>query len=241
MSRFTVSGGNPVTKLAGAASKSVLTSLLVFGMTPGAVLAQDLSRYRDFQLGTDLPTVAQKTGASPSQIKVIDRRPALIQEMAWRPQTLGSSPNAESVQEVNFTFYKAELFQIVVNYDRYETEGLTADDLVGAISAAYGKAAKPSSLAKATNAYGQPEEVLAQWQDSQYRFDLIRSAYGATFRLVGVLKRLEAPAQAAILEAQRLDDLEAPQRDAARTASEEDAAKVKLEKTRLVNKLKFRP
>ena len=71
--------------------------------------------------------------------------------------------------------------------------------------------------------------------------NLIRSSYGPSFKLVGVLKRLEAPAQAAILEAKRLDDQEAPQRDAARIASEEEAARAKLEKARLVNKPKFRP
>ena len=53
------------------------------------------------------------------------------------------------------------------------------------------------------------------------------------------LKRLEAPAQAATLEAKRLDDQKAPQRDAARLASEEEATKTKLEKARLVNKPKF--
>ena len=83
--------------------------------------------------------------------------------------------------------------------------------------------------------------ILAQWQDLQYRFDLIRSSYGPSFRLIGVVKGLEAQAQAATLEAKRLDDLEAPQRDAARLASEGEAAKAKLEKARLVNKPKFRP
>jgi hypothetical protein len=207
----------------------------------GAVSAQDLSRYRDFQLGTDMPTVIQKAGATPSQIQVIDRRPALIQELAWRPKSLSSSPEAESVQEVNFTFYNAELFRIVVNYDRYETEGLTADDFIRAVSTAYGAAAKPSALARTTNgSNGEQEQVLAQWQDPLYRFDLIRSTYGPGFRLVGTLKRLEAPATAASLEARRLDALDAPQREAARKATEEEAASAKLEKTRLVNMLKFR-
>jgi hypothetical protein len=57
--------------------------------------------------------------------------------------------------------------------------------------------------------FGDQEDVLAQWQNSQYCFELIRSSYGPSLKLVGVLKRLEAPAQAAILEAARLDDTEA--------------------------------
>jgi hypothetical protein len=43
------------------------------------------------------------------------------------------------------------------------------------------------------------------------------------------------------VEAKRLDDLEAPQRDAARAAAELNAEAATLEKARLVNKAKFRP
>jgi hypothetical protein len=223
-------------------SRSALTLFLVSGVMSAATLAADLSQYRGFRFGADLSTVAEHAGANPSQVKVIHRRPALIQELEWRPQPLGFSSQTEPAKEVVFSFYDGELFQIVVGYDRYETEGLTADDFVDAISATYGPAAKPTTPAKVVpESYGGQEEILAQWQDLQYRFDLIRSSYGPTFRLVGVTKRLEALAQAATLEARRLDDQEAPQRDAARLASEEAATKAKLEKARLVNKPKFRP
>ena len=140
-----------------------------------------------------------------------------------------------------FSFYADELFRIVVDYDRYETEGMTDGDFVEAISAAYGTAAKPAVTAKVTQGYGEAEEIIAQWQDPQYRFELLRYSYGPTFKLVGVSKKLEAPAQAAATEAKRLDDQEAPQRDAARRASEAGAAKAKLDNARLVNKPKFRP
>ena len=224
------------------ASRSALAALLMFGAMSAATLAGDLSRYRNFELGSDLATVAKQAAADPSQAKVIHSRPALIQELEWRPQPLGASSRTESVQEVLFTFYDGQLFRIKVDYDRYQTEGLTVDDFVDAISATYGPAAKPPAPANvAPGKYGDEEEIVAQWQDSQYRFDLIRASYGPTFRLVGVMKSLEAPAQAATLEAKRLDDQEAPQRDAARLAREEDAAKTKLEKAKLVNKPKFRP
>jgi hypothetical protein len=39
--------------------------------------------------------------------------------------------------------------------------------------------------------YGDQEELLAQSQDSQYRFDPIRSSYGPGFKLVGVMKTVE--------------------------------------------------
>ena len=74
---------------------------------------------------------------------MIHRRPALIQELAWRPQPLGASSQTEPAKEVVFSFYNGELFQIAINYDRYETEGLTTDDFIEAISSTYGTAAKP--------------------------------------------------------------------------------------------------
>lgn len=226
----------------GATPVLILLSLLLFGIAPTASWAGDLSKYRNLQFGTDLATVAVQLSVSPDEAKVIHRRPVLIQELAWRPRSSDSPSQTESAKDVVLSFYDGELFRISVNYDRFQTEGLTAEDIVEAISATYGMAAKaPPSAETARGPYGDLEEVLVQWQDPQYRFDLIRSSYGPAFRLVGLLKRLEAPAQAAILEGKRLDDEEAPQRDAARILREEDAARTKLEKTRLVNKPKFRP
>lgn len=222
--------------------RTAIGLFLAVGVVTTAATAGDLSRYRNFQLGTDLPTVVKQVGANPAQVRVIHSRPAVIQELEWHPQPLGTSSQSEPAKEVLFSFYNGELFRIAVRYDRYEIEGLTADDFVDAISATYGPAAKPTTPAKiAPNIYGDREEILAQWQDAQFRFDLIRASYGPAFRLVGVVKRLEAPAEAANLEAKRLDDLEAPQRDAARIASEEEASKTKLENARLLNKPKFRP
>jgi hypothetical protein len=228
-----------MTNFQGTAFRS-LAAFLMFGAMSAAKSPGDLSKYRNFDLGSDLATVAKQAASDPSQAKVIHSRPALIQELEWRP--LGASSRTESVQTVLFRFYDGQLFRIQVDYDRYQTEGLTVDDFVDALSATYGPAAKVAAPDKgAPVRYADLEEIVAQWQDSQYRFDLIRLSYGPTFRLVGVMKRLEALAEAANLEAKRLDDLEAPQRDAARLASEEEAAKAELEKARIVNKPKFRP
>lgn len=231
-----------MTRFGQTVSRTALTSLLVFAAMSAVTFAGDLSRYRNFQLGTNLATVAKQTGTSPTEARTIHRRPALIQELEWRPQSLGSTSQRESAQEVIFSFYQGELFRIAVNYNQYEIEGLTADDIVEAVSATYGAAAKPPAPAKtAQESYGDQEEILARWQDPQYRFDLIRSSYGPGFKLVGVLKRLEAPAQAAILEATRLDVQDAPQQEAARVASEAETERARLAKSRVLNKPNFRP
>ncbi len=231
-----------MTNIGGVVPRAALTSLIAFGMMSVAASAEDLSRYRSFQLGTDLPAVAKQVGVSPSQVKTIHSRPALIQDLAWRPQPLGPSSRMESVQEVVFSFYDGKLFRIAVQYDRYETEGLTAADFTDALSTTYGIAEKPVPPANALQArYSDQDQIVARWRDSQFRFDLIRSSYGPTFRLIGVLKGLEAPALIAIAEAERLDVQEAPQRDAARMADEKAGEQVRLDRSRLVNKPNFRP
>jgi hypothetical protein len=219
----------------------VVTSLFLAGVMPAAAPTKDLSRYRGFRFGANLATIAKQANASPSQAKVIQRRPGLIQELEWRPQPLGPSSRTESVSEAVFSFYDGQLFRIAINYNRYETEGLTGEDFIEAISATYGIAERAAPAAVVEGKYGDPEEVIARWQDSEYDFHLIRSSYGPTFRLVGALKRLEALAESAMTDAKLLDAQEAPQREAARIAGEKETERAKLEKSRLVNKPKFRP
>lgn len=222
--------------------KAALLLVATLAAMPATAPAGDLSKYRDFQLGMDLADVAKHAGMVPSQAEVIHRRPALIHELKWRPQSLGLPSRPESAQEVIFSFIGGELFRIEVKYDRYETEGLTVGDIVDAMSTAYGMPETPTAKVKALpRLYGDVEEVIARWQDSSFRFDLIQSSYGPSYRLIGVQKQLDAAAKTSTAESRRLDDLEAPQRDAARLESQAEAAKAKLEKARLLNRPKFRP
>jgi hypothetical protein len=215
---------------------------LTLSLFPSASIGADLSRYRSFQLGTDLATVATLAGVKDTAVKTVHRRPALVQEVEWRPRSLGSPGESEPAKEMAFTFYNGELFRIAIHYDRYETEGLTADDLIEAISATYGAATRPTaSPVEASERFGNLDTIVGRWEDSLVRLDLIRSSYGPAFKLIAVLKKLEAPMQAAVTEAVRLDEMEAPQREAQRNAKNVETEKAKLEKARSVNKAKFRP
>lgn len=112
---------------------------------------------------------------------------------------------------------------------------------VEAVSRLYGAPVTSTPAKAPPEAWVDREDVVARWQDPRYRFELMRSSYGPRFRLVGVLRELETPAVAAIVEGTRLDALEQPQRDAARAASEAEAERARLEKARLQNKAVFRP
>jgi len=129
----------------------------------------------------------------PSQAKVVHRRPALIQELKWRPQPLGPSTQAEAVSEVVFSFYSGELYRLVVNYDRYKTEGLTAEDLIAAISESYGSAARGAEEIVLPSIYGDNEtlEILARWKTRSIRSNLVRFSHQPSFTLVAISKRLD--------------------------------------------------
>jgi hypothetical protein len=82
---------------------------------------------------------------------------------------------------------------------------------------------------------------VAQWLDTDNQVTLSRGTYPGLFRIVAVARKLEALAQAASLEADRLDADEAPARDADRRKKEIADAIAAQEKARVVNKPAFRP
>src|SRR3954452_12285451 len=198
--------------------------------------AGDLSKYRNFEFGSSLATVARQTGVEAEQARILQSRPASIQELDWRPQPLGSSAKAEAVKSVVFTFLNSELYRIVIEYDRYETEGLTADDMISAISATYGAALKPAAGMNTHPAqYADGEELIARWSNQQSGFELIRSSYGPSYKLIGVSNALDTREATPSAEAARLDAIEAPSREVARAASQDEQDRSRLEQTRAIN------
>lgn len=214
-------------------------------LTP-LICAQDLSRYRELQFGMNLLSVTQQTGMEPSEARTIHRRPALIQELEWRPQHfLGdSSPKTDPVGELLFSFYSDELFRIVVNYDRYKTEGLTDEDMIEAISAKYGTATRPAAKTisfSSSLVYNNKEKVIACWEDAQYSLNFFRSSRQSTLGMVVFSKRLDGLARAAVVEAIRLDEQEAPERELERKRKQDEDSRIAQAKARLTNKATFRP
>ena len=226
-------------------SLAVSVCALLFGVSHLAS-AQDLSRYRDVAFGNSVSAVVAITGAGATAVKVIHQRPALIQELAWRPQygVSRSIGKSEAAREVTFRFYNDELFSIVVVYDPRLVEGLANADLIDAVSGVYGPAtltppaqppaaAPPGSINSTT--------AIARWQSTDYEFTLMRETYPATFRLIGLSRRLATAARAAEIEATRLDKQEAPRRLAEEAVADAERKKGAAEKTRTTNKGEFRP
>ncbi len=210
------------------------------------VVTPNLSTYRDFQFGMTLLAVAKQANMKLSEARLIHQRPAVIQELQWRPEgsSPGSSPAADSAREVLFTFYNGELFRMVVSYDRYRTEGLTDEDMIGAISTKYGAATRPAAtiiVFSSFQVYNDTEKVIARWENPQYSINLFRSSYQPTYGMLVFSKQLDALAQVAIVEALRLDEQEAPQREMELQKQQDEKDRAAQEKARLVNKASFRP
>jgi hypothetical protein len=213
-----------------------------------AAQGQDRTRYHDYQLGKDLPSVAALAKVSASAAKTIHQRPAVMQELEWRqPYTMSGSSAAPSdpVQRIVFSFYDDQLYKLVISYDRQRTNGLTDADMIDAISATYGQAmlrrVPIEGSAVASPVGGELGLPIAQWGGAEYSVGLYRSSFASEFRVVVASPRLETLAQAAASEAIRLDAREAPQREIDRQKKEAEDTRMSQEKARLANKATFRP
>ena len=220
--------------------RSVVFSLFVILLSAPLIHGQDLSRYRNFSFGMSLAELSKQIDSQPLQTKLVQKRPAVIQEVTWWPrESSGSSLQAEPVWQVLFTFYNGELYRILVTYDRHATQGLRTEDMVEAISAQYGTATRPDvEISFPTNElYRSTEKVIARLEESQYSFNLFRSSYLNTFGLVMFSKRLDTQVRAALAESINLGGQEDPQREIERQKKEAD----KLEVAREENRKTFRP
>jgi len=207
-----------------------------------ALLAGDLSTYRGFQFGMDLSAAVKRAEIKPSDAKMVHQRPAVIQDLSWRPPGVAGSPGeSDTVKDVLLSFYNGKLFRVVANYDRYKTEGMTTEDVIGAVSVTYGVAAKPIAEILFPSSYSENVKVIARWEDAEFSVNLVQSPYQPSFALVSFSKQLNDLAQAATVEAIRLDAQEAPQREADQRRQQADEVSAKQEKARLANKPSFRP
>jgi len=207
------------------------------------LVAADLSNYRGVQIGTTLATALKRSKAELSEAKLVHQRPAVIQELEWRPR-FSYKANAKEVDPVRdslLRFYNGELFQIVTTYDPDKVKGMTEADMVDAISLTYGNATKPAVEVPYRSNYGEVASVLARWEDSNYSHDLIRTGDRSSFALVLSNKRLNALAQAAIAEAVRLDAVEAPERQINLQKLQDANDRLELDKARSENRPNFRP
>jgi hypothetical protein len=199
----------------GIIRKSVVSLGLVLFITP-AIFGQDLSRYRQFALGSSLAVISKQVGHDGRQANVISESPALIQEITyWQIDASDSSGRSEPISHVTFDFYNGALYRIVVVYDQKAVEGLTEDDMVKSISSRYGAGVMlyPEIDFPNHDVYSSPEKVVALWSDAENSVAFFRSTGLESFGLAVSSKRVSAQAEAAIVESAKLAKEQAPQKE----------------------------
>lgn len=219
-------------------SARILVLATVAFLAGQVAFAQDLSRYRDYTLDSSLDSVLASSGARTGRAVTLHQRPATIQELEWRaPYSAVGSAAADSVREIDFSFYNGALYQLIITYDRDKTNGLTNKDLVESLSLAYGTPMIRTAGNRSQSMALADTVVLAQWEDVSASVTLLKDSYSPQFQLRLVSKPLMTLAQGAIREAARLDAIEAPLAAAAlrqKAAAEEEA-------TRNQNRATFKP
>jgi hypothetical protein len=218
------------------------TVLLTHGLE-----GQGLKQYRNFELKSDLAAVSTLVGVPPSEARLIHQRPAVMQDLDWRPSRWIAESNQNStdpVEQMRFSFYNNQLFRIIVDYGYDQTEGMTDADMMDAITSIYGTPVKRTAAAVrvATRVEVESGSPLARWGDPSHGVVLYRnSTYRRTFRLIVTDPVLDDLARKADSQAVRLDEQEAPSREIARQKQAADDGRSAAEKARVVNKGVFRP
>ncbi len=226
-------------------NRSLLIAVATFVLSADLLHAQEPVKYREFQLGSSIASVAALAGIPATEARVIQQRPALLQELEWRPRysTKRSAAQTDPIDRALFAFYDDQLYRVIVDYDPYRTAGVTQDEIVARISEVYGVASMPAFKAgqNAPVLYGEPDRTLASWGSTEYAATLFRVSDRNAFRFVISSSRLAEQARLAVVEAARLDKIDAPLREIAKRQKETDDARAADEKTRRENLPGFRP
>ena len=214
--------------------------LTVFLVTAPMLRAQDYSHYRGFALGASLSNLLKQTDQKMADVTATHGNSSRFQEVTWWPPNIpGPSYRADSVEQILFSFYDGALYKMSVTYDQVSTEGLTTGDMVKSISAKYGPSTTLAPVADAASIdkYEAKGSLVASWEDAQYSFNLVHSAFTERFGLVLYAKRANAEAELAIAETLRLQKLDGPKREADREKKQSDD----IEAARKKNQQTFRP
>lgn len=211
-----------------------------------SLVAQTPLRYREYALESSVASVVKISGARDFETRTLHERPARIQEVVWRaPYVPAGNALADPVRDVRFSFCDDKLYRIVVTYDRQRTEGLTHEDVIGALSTTYGMpllSSRGTTRDPVPGGVSQADAaIVAQWEDASALLTLTQGTYLPDYQLVLISETLNERALTAIKESGRLDAHEAPQRDLDRREKKIADERIANQKARVINKAAFRP
>jgi len=205
--------------------------------------AAELTRYREFDLGSSVAAVTAVTKSTPRDLKTVHAQPALLQEVNWQPRYMTGAPVADrgSINEMVFSFVDDQLFRMAVSYDRSRTTGLTNADMIAAVAELYGPPVDSPAPSRARADVEDGFAILAEWRQADAHVALRRSQYSELFSLVITSISLEPIARKARAAALVIETREAPAREAALEKKRADDQQKAEEQVRTTNMKVFHP
>src|SRR5215212_2484667 len=76
------------------------------------VAGADFRTYRDFTLGASTADVLARAGATQRDVKKVHARPALLEDLSWRPPYISNLADRDSVSGIAFSFIDDRLFRM---------------------------------------------------------------------------------------------------------------------------------
>lgn len=223
---------------------SLLTLVCVVSLAlPAASTEIVLAHYRGVTLGDSVQSVVDRLQMAAADVKVVHERPAMVQELTWRPHRFvsGATVEPDALSEMVMTFHAGRLARIGVVYDRERTQGLTNADMHELMAGVYGTSLLVGTPTLRTIGPPSDRQTIARWEDDETLLLLWREQYPGRLGLTITSIAADAALQEALADGQRLSAAEAPMRDLARRTAEAAAARTLGEKMRLDNKARFKP
>jgi hypothetical protein len=201
------------------------------------------SHYRTLTLGDSVPAVIEALQARLADVKVVQERPSLVQELTWRRQRYvsGVTVMADPLDELVLTFHLGRLARIAVTYDRNRIEGLTDADLTDAFTGVYGAPMLPSTASHGSGVTPRPAGDLGLWSDGETLVTLRRDGYPRQVRLTIAMLDADAAMREALTDGAELAASEAPGKELARQTADAAALLERAERIRRDNKASFKP
>ena len=214
-------------------------------LAASTVSSAELSRYREFEIGASVAAVTTVTQNAARDLKTVHSRPALLQQLEWRPRYMTGAPRTDrdSIGELVFSFVNDQLFKMSIAYAQDRTSGLTNEDMIGSLTAVYGAPSSPSLRPRPSTSAAALDApvVIAEWRQSDTTVVLQRKQYNESFFLVITSLSLDTIARQAQATAVVMDEREAPAREAAILKKRADDERQAAELTRSTNKKVFQP
>jgi hypothetical protein len=179
----------------------IVVALCLAASAASILTAQTRLRYRTYEMGDDLRTIARQIGVPLPPDPIVPRPLGVVEELRWRAEYVrrGTGSSGDSVARLVFSFYEDQLFRIVIDYAPDRTAGMTEADLVAAVSRVYGPPAKRSHLPGGVGSHPQlaHDVVIAEWTDGASQVSLLTVPGQSTFQMIVSSSQLEALARAA--------------------------------------------